>query len=187
MDKQTQKTLFSSTNTSWETPWWLFAMIQDEFDLKIDLAADKSNAKLPKFFGTDVNALDQDWRDLWGFLNPPYNRQMGHWVGKAHESSLKGHGIIVCLVPARTDTQWWWKHARFAEVRLIKGRISFEGTESAAPFPSALLIFEQGRSAITRYTDYKGDYARNRGLIDRLAEEDKLYATEGRKLLINIL
>jgi site-specific DNA-methyltransferase (adenine-specific) len=37
------------------------------------------------------------------FCNPPYGREIGRWVEKAYESSLAG-ALVVCLLPARTDT-----------------------------------------------------------------------------------
>ena len=52
---------------------------------------------------------------------------------------------VVCLVPARTDTLWWHEYVmRASEVRLIRGRLSFVGAKSAAPFPSAIVVFGPG-------------------------------------------
>ena len=45
------------------------------------------------------------------FMNPPYGREIGRWVKKAWEESLKG-ALVVCLLPARVDTRWWHDYAR---------------------------------------------------------------------------
>ena len=36
-------------------------------------------------------------------MNPPYGRNIKHWIKKAYEESVKG-ATVVCLIPARTDT-----------------------------------------------------------------------------------
>lgn len=37
-------------------------------------------------------------------MNPPYGQAIEHWMKKAFESSRSG-ALVVCLVPARTDTR----------------------------------------------------------------------------------
>jgi hypothetical protein len=44
-------------------------------------------------------------------MNPPYGRHIGAWMQKAWESSRNGTELVVCLVPARTDTAWWHEYA----------------------------------------------------------------------------
>ena len=73
-------------------------------------------------------------------MNPPYGRAIGGWVQKAFESSQQG-ALVVCLLPARTDTRWWHEYVMRGEVRLLRGRITFEGGAHPAPFPSAIAIF----------------------------------------------
>lgn len=77
-------------------------------------------------------------------MNPPYGREIGHWVQKAYESAARGRAIVVCLLPARTDTRWWHEFCAQAEVRFIKGRLKFGNATSGAPFPSAIVIFRKG-------------------------------------------
>jgi site-specific DNA-methyltransferase (adenine-specific) len=63
---------------------------------------------------------------------------------KAYESSLAG-ATVVCLVPARTDTAWWHDYAMQGEIRFLRGRLKFvgrNGVGDAAPFPSAVVIFQ---------------------------------------------
>lgn len=73
-------------------------------------------------------------------MNPPYGRTIGAWMRKAYEESLKG-AVVVCLVPARTDTAWWHDYAAKGKVRFLRGRLKFEGAKANAPFPSALVVF----------------------------------------------
>lgn len=74
-------------------------------------------------------------------MNPPYGREIGLWMRKAYEESLKGC-IVVCLVPSRTDTAWWHDYVQGkAEVRFVRGRLKFGNAKNSAPFPSAVVIY----------------------------------------------
>lgn len=96
-----------------------------------------------------IDGLRQDWGYGVCWMNPPYGRSIKHWISKAWEASEDG-AVVVCLIPARTDTQWWhdyiWDESINAprngvQLRLVKGRIRFEGQKSSAPFPSVIVIF----------------------------------------------
>jgi site-specific DNA-methyltransferase (adenine-specific) len=75
-------------------------------------------------------------------MNPPYGREISLWVRKAYESSLEAGTVVVCLLPARTDTAWWHDYviAYAKKIRFIRGRLRFSG-KGPAPFPSALVVF----------------------------------------------
>ena len=74
-------------------------------------------------------------------MNPPYGREIGQWVQKAYESAQAG-ATVVCLLPARTDTQWWHRYVlKASEVRFIAGRLKFGVSTNSAPFPSATIVF----------------------------------------------
>ena len=75
------------------------------------------------------------------FMNPPYGRQIGKWVQKAWEESQKAGTVVVCLLPARTDTAWFHDYCRKGEVRFIRGRLRFGDAKNTAPFPSMVVIF----------------------------------------------
>jgi site-specific DNA-methyltransferase (adenine-specific) len=46
------------------------------------------------------------------------------------------------LLPARTDTKWFHDYCKQAkEIRFIKGRLKFSGSQNAAPFPSMIVVF----------------------------------------------
>ena len=88
-------------------------------------------------------------------MNPPYGRYAGRksilefWVKKAYEESLK-RCIVVCLIPARTDTLYWHKYIfpHAAQIRFIKKRVRFitDGKLDNAPFASAIVLFNKGFS-----------------------------------------
>lgn len=71
---------------------------------------------------------------------PPYGRAIGLWMRKAYVAALEG-ALVVCLVPARTDTAWWHDYAVHGEIRFIRGRLKFGTQTNSAPFPSAVVIF----------------------------------------------
>ena len=132
--------LFSSATCEWATPQHIFDELNNEFHFTLDVCSTDENAKCEHHFTMKEDGLAQDWEGtIW--MNPPYGREIINWMKKAYESSKNGH-TVVCLVPARTDTKWWHEYAmRASEIRLLKGRISFVGATTSAPFPSALVIF----------------------------------------------
>jgi hypothetical protein len=77
------------------------------------------------------------------FLNPPYGREIAQWVAKAREEHEAEHArLIIALVPARTDTQWWHNDvAGAAHVWLLRGRLAFGDGSAPAPFPSAVVAW----------------------------------------------
>lgn len=77
------------------------------------------------------------------FCNPPYGRQINRWVRKAYEESLKPDTIVVMLIPARTDTAYFhdYIYHRAKEIRFIRGRLHFNDSKNAAPFPSMVVVF----------------------------------------------
>lgn len=132
---------FLSERMDWATPWDVFDKYDGEFHFTLDVCADFSNAKVERFFHRDENGLTKDWGTHVCWMNPPYGREIGKWMQKAHDASLKG-ATVVCLVPSRTDTRWWHEYAMKAdERRFLRGRVKFVGGKASAPFPSAIVVF----------------------------------------------
>jgi len=51
----------------------------------------------------------------------------------------------VCLIPARTATAAFHAHCmQAADIRLVRGRLTFVGAPAGAPFPSAIVVFRSG-------------------------------------------
>lgn len=140
------KVVHSSKKMDWGTPLDLFDQLDLEFNFDIDAAATAENKKCGSYFGPDH--LFEEFRDgltaKWSgtvWCNPPYGRDIKHWVAKAAREALENNTTSVLLVPARTDTKWWVLAQCASEIRFIEGRLKFEGAPDSAPFPSALLIF----------------------------------------------
>jgi len=132
----------SSTTDDWHTPQWLFDILHKEFKFKLDVCATAKSAKCKRYFTRRDDGLKQTWRGVC-WMNPPYGREIGAWIEKAHQSAKDG-ATIACLVPARTDTAWWWDYCTRGEIRFLRGRLQFSKAENGAPFPSALVIFYPG-------------------------------------------
>jgi phage N-6-adenine-methyltransferase len=131
---------FSSATDQWATPQDFFNQqnfLYGPFD--VDVCADATNAKCAVYFDKDADGLAQPWvGKCW--MNPPYGRDIGKWMKKAKESAGAGT-VVVCLVPARTDTKWWHDYAMAGRIVFIRGRLKFGGSKNSAPFPSAVVIF----------------------------------------------
>lgn len=131
---------YSSKTDMWATPQDFFDALDAEFHFTLDACAVKENAKCEAYYTPEQDGLDQPWTGrVW--CNPPYGRNVGQWVKKAHDTA-SGGGFVVMLLPARTDTRWFHDYIYGkTEVRFIKGRLKFGGCQNAAPFPSMVVIF----------------------------------------------
>lgn len=135
------KGMFSSKTDDWETPKDFFDDLEKKFGkFDLDPCATKGNAKARRFFTKEDNGLEKKW-DGRVFVNPPYGRTIGLWMKKSWESSRDGADLVVCLVPARTDTAWWHEYAMRGIIVFIRGRLKFGKSRNSAPFPSAVVIF----------------------------------------------
>lgn len=128
---------FSSKSVEWETPQKLFDELNEEFHFTLDVCATKENAKCKKYYTINDDGLKKVWKGTC-WMNPPYGRQIIHWMKKAYESKC----TVVCLVPSRTDTKWWHEYCMKAkDIRFIRGRLKFGNAKYCAPFPSAIIVF----------------------------------------------
>lgn len=130
---------FSSKTNEWATPQDFFDALNREFQFTLDPCATSENAKCEKFFTEEDNGLAQQWIGHKVFMNPPYGKAIKDWMKKAYEESIRG-AMVVCLVPARTDTNWWHDYAMKGQIRYIRGRLKFGNNANSAPFPSAVVI-----------------------------------------------
>jgi hypothetical protein len=91
-------------------------------------------------------------REMVCWMNPPYSHGIGAWIKKAYDESRNG-AVVVCLIPARTETSWWHRYViNASEIRFIRGRMRFSGHQVNAPFPSALVIFHGAGTGQPRYS-----------------------------------
>ena len=135
---------FSSKTDMWATPQDTFDALAAEFGpFDLDVCATPENAKCPHYYTREDDGLAQPWTGRC-FMNPPYGRTIGQWMKKAYEESQRG-ALVVCLVPARTDTAWWHDYAMKGQIRFLRGRLKFGGSANSAPFPSAVVVFANSR------------------------------------------
>ena len=144
------KVHYSSKQNDWETPQDLYDLLHAEFSFNLDVCALPDNAKCDRYFTPDDDGLAQDWSGFRCWMNPPYGRQIGQWMKKAYDASQAG-GLVVCLVPARVDTGWWWNYAIRGEIRFLRGRLKFGGAKNGAPFPSAVVIFSRQHAPAVKW------------------------------------
>lgn len=130
---------FSSKTDMWATPQAFFDKYDEKFNFELDVCANAENAKCKHYFTEEEDGLAQEWTGVC-WMNPPYGREIIHWMKKAYESSLEG-ATVVCLVPARTDTKWWHEYAMKGDIEFIRGRLKFGNAKNSAPFPSAVVVF----------------------------------------------
>lgn len=130
---------FSSATDMWATPQDLFDRLNAEHGFTVDVCATRENAKCARFFTLAEDGLSQPWTGVC-WMNPPYGRSIGGWMAKALASAQAG-ATVVCLVPARTDTNWWHNYAVKGEIEFLRGRLKFGGHKNSAPFPSAVVTF----------------------------------------------
>jgi phage N-6-adenine-methyltransferase len=149
--------LFSSDSQEWTTPQDFFDSLDAEFHFTLDPCATPENAKCKRYFTKADDGLKQQWTGRV-FMNPPYGREIGKWVKKAYEESQSNAEVVVCLLPARTDTRWWHDYCLRGDVHFIKGRLKFGKASNAAPFPSVIALFPQAGSGakLTHLCDVKG-------------------------------
>jgi phage N-6-adenine-methyltransferase len=146
--------MFTSKTSEWPTPREFFDKVNAEFGFTLDVCATPENAKCARYFTKADDGLAQEWTGrVW--MNPPYGRGIDAWMAKAYEASQTTAELVVCLVPARTDTRWWHQYAARGDVHFVRGRLRFGDAENSAPFPSALVSFRNARASLgqprTRY------------------------------------
>jgi phage N-6-adenine-methyltransferase len=131
------KNRFASKNQSYETPDELYSRLNEMFHFTRDVCASAENTKCPSFWSAENSCLDKKW-DGVNWMNPPY-KNMKQFIKKAYDE--RSRAITVCLIPARTNTQWWHNYCMKGEIYFICGRPKFKGCKYGLPQPLALVVF----------------------------------------------
>lgn len=135
------ESMYTSNKDDWETPDWLFDSLNKTFKFELDACANENNFKVKKYFNKTDNCLLKDWSSysaVW--MNPPYGKHIRDFIEKAYKESKKGT-TVVCLIPCRTDTNWWNDIVIKGNIYFLKKRLKFKGSNNMAPFPCAVVIF----------------------------------------------
>lgn len=141
----TNEGLFTSNTDEWATPYDFFQKQEARFgEFDLDPCATQWNAKAARYFTKEVDGLAQEWNAERVWMNPPYGNTIGKWLLKAvAEVKLGRAKMVVCLIPARTDTAWWHDIVapNATHIEFIRGRLKFGGSKNSAPFPSVIVVF----------------------------------------------
>jgi phage N-6-adenine-methyltransferase len=133
--------IMSSKTDMWATPQWLFDVLNSHYRFSLDVCAVPENAKCKRFFSPEEDGLKQKWNGIC-WMNPPYGLKISKWVKKAYDSATEG-ALVVALLPARTDTAWFWNHVYLkAKIEFIRGRLKFGDGKGSAPFPSMIAVWD---------------------------------------------
>ena len=123
---------FKGRKDNFPTPEKLFKELNDEFHFDHD--------PCPL---NPVGMRAVDGFGNWGrsnYVNPPYSNK-APWIKKAIEEQKKGN-LTVMLLPVDTSTKWFQDLIMpNAEIRWIRGRLSFNNGKSHAAYASMLCIF----------------------------------------------
>jgi phage N-6-adenine-methyltransferase len=140
----------------------------DENNHKCEIWYSKESDGLSQPWDIDDEFLgDKIYRPAKCWMNPPYSKPehickkncqkkkcierghhqteykpgIGDWVKKAYEESQRGC-LVICLLPARTDTKFFHKYCLRGKIEFLEGRLKFGDAKNAAPFPSMIVVFE---------------------------------------------
>ena len=140
-----QQCLLSSKSVEWATPQSFFDQLNSEFGFDLDPCSTHENAKCNLHYTAAEDGLSQDWSGHTVFCNPPYGRELHKWVEKCAAEAQKPNTTVVMLIPARPDTSYFHDYIYGkTEIRFIRGRLKFGGSQNNAPFPSMVVIFRGG-------------------------------------------
>lgn len=131
--------MFTSNTDLWATPQYFYNKLNEEFWFTLDPCATHENHKCDKYYTKEQDGLVQSRDNEIVFCNPPYWREINKRVQKWYNA--RG-GIVVMLLPARTDTAWFHDFIYHkSEIRFIRWRLKFGDSKNSAPFPSMVVIF----------------------------------------------
>lgn len=172
------KVLMSSVKQDWGTPVDLFENINVLFNFDLDVCATEDNKKVDNFISPEMDAFNVQWKGKSCWMNPPYGKPekqcsvrcnkkkctdrgfhrvkylpgVGDWINRAYVQCIENESTVVCLLPARTDANWFqsvWDYASL--ICFVRGRIKFEGASSGATFPSVIVVFSYHELSDGRY------------------------------------
>ncbi len=162
----------------WSTPDWLFQPLNALLRFDLDAAADKGNAKCPRFFSKARSALDGrpwDGESVWS--NPPYGQDPGTevWVECGLFWARRLRNRITFNIPVKADTAWYhelvWGRNRvvasavlggpvpgrwyrldegwgYNELLELRGRINYGGADGPGWFASAVVLYNAGPRSV---------------------------------------
>jgi phage N-6-adenine-methyltransferase len=131
----------------WNTPDWLFQLLDSEFHFTLDAAALPLNTKCKKFFTPQDDGRKQSWAGEVVWCNPPFNREViGLWVQKAYEESQRGAVVVMVLPTPFKGYKWWGTYCTQGQVRFVHQFVTFAQSDGPkkARLDVTIIVFGQG-------------------------------------------
>jgi hypothetical protein len=135
--------LLKSERMDWNTPQVIVDLVRavGGGEIKLDPCSNENSivgAEVSFRFDHGQDGLKLPWyTDGLVYVNPPYGREIGPWIERCAKYGAETD--VIALVPARTDTKWFQTCWKAAGICFVRGRLTFLGAPSPAPFPSALV------------------------------------------------
>lgn len=157
----------------WRTPDWLFQPLHALLGFELDAAASRQNAKCPRYFDEERNALARPWEASSVWCNPPYGCEPGTdvWVEHGRSWAERLRNRVTMLIPVKADTAWYhdlvwgscrvqtsaklegpvpgrWYRMRepwgYVELLELRGRVNFGGADGPGFFASSVVVYGAG-------------------------------------------
>jgi transcriptional regulator with XRE-family HTH domain len=135
----------SSIQQTWTTPpsllRKLYPLVEGTFHLDPCSPRPDGPVRARIRFTEKDDGLSQPWPMGTAFCNPPYGLTIGAWVAKCRQEAEAG-ATVIALLPSRCGSRWWHNNvAGFADLVMLRGRLSFGKGTTPAPFDSAIAIW----------------------------------------------
>jgi hypothetical protein len=127
------------TRDDWETPQWLFDLLDEQYNFTFDCCATKENKKTRLFSNDFIKQVKTNFRSphiLW--MNPPFTKANEMFK---HFFNIVERGVAIYRCDNMETKVWQDVILKNCDwVFIFKGRIAYEGKEFKSPrFPSALI------------------------------------------------
>ena len=152
------KPLLSSDRVEWLTPPEVIeATLSVLGSIDLDPCSDaRRNVPAAHHYTQGDKGLTKPWFGRV-YMNPPYGRAMKAWGRKLVDAFESGAmQEAVALLPSRTDTAWFRMLRNYPRT-FIKGRLTFSGHHSPAPFPSVVVYLGHRTSKFFEVFSALGD------------------------------
>lgn len=131
-----------SKNNEWETPEYIYDILNEEFNFNWDLACISENCKTENgcMFDKGIDGLDwiPDFNKKYRiWCNPPYSIQLKPKFIERCWALSKLHNVeeVVMLIPSATETKLFHEiMVKECEVRFIHKRVRFKGVNTKGEY-----------------------------------------------------
>jgi len=131
-----------SKNNEWETPEYIYDVLNKEFEFNWDLACTSSNCKTDEGCMNDKGINGLDWipkpnKEYRIWCNPPYSIQLKpKFIERCYTlSQLENVKEVVMLIPSTTETKQFHEiMIPNCEIRFIHKRVRFKGINTKGKY-----------------------------------------------------